>query len=350
MSDTPVVEVFDRREFMSKAGRAAVLASAAVAAGGLVEGYSNVLAASASTRAAKQFPLKLQLPWLENVQAAGEFIAEAQGYYGHNHLDVTLLSGGPTVSIEPVVVAGTAFVGLSSADVVARARLQGAPLKIIAAQYQNNPYTVISHADRPIRSPKELVGKTIGVSSSNLTVYDIMLKLNHVDPSKVTRVPVQFDPTPLIDGEVDAWLGYITSDAVTLKLAKFPMHTFLLSQFGYHIWGDVYETTEERISKYRHELVDFLRAEREGWNKDIKDPKLGATLAIKRFGKNLGLTMKEELLQSKEQVPLMLTPETRKHGLLWMSPAGIEQNIATMRVAGIKAPRDLFDTSLLEAL
>jgi ABC-type nitrate/sulfonate/bicarbonate transport system substrate-binding protein len=338
-----------RREFMSKAAKAAMLASTAVAAGGLMDGYLAGSTAGAATKKAL-FPMKLQLPWLENVQAAGEFVAESKGYYGKNGLNVTLLSGGPNVSIEPVVVAGTAFVGLSSADVVARARLEGAPLKIIGAQYQKNPYTVISSAHHPIKSPQGLVGKTIGVSASNLTVYNVMLKLNHIDPSKVTRVPVQFDPTPLVDGEVDAWLGYISSDAVTLKLKGFPIYTFLLSDFGYHIWGDVYETTEDRIDKYRDQLISFLAAERQGWNLDIKNPQLGDTLAVTKYGKNLGLTLKSCLLQSEEQVPLMVTSDTRQNGLFWMSDAGQAQNIATMKIAGVNAYQDLFDNSLLAEL
>lgn len=339
-----------RREFLSRTALAAGAVSAAAAvAGGLGEAMTGG-AAGATPRSSALTSMSLQLPWLENAQAAGEFIAESEGYYRKNGLNVKLLSGGPNVSIEPVVTAGTALVGLSSADVCARARHEGAPLKIIGAQYQKNPYAVISPANKPIVSPRGLIGKSIGVSASNLTVYELMLKINNIDESKVTRVPVQFDPTPLVNGEVDAWLGYITSDAVTLVLKNFPIHSFLLSNFGYHIWGDVYETTEEAIAKKRSTLVAFLRAERQGWARDFKDFALGDSLVLKKYGKNLGLSAKQELLQSKQQVALMLTPTTKSHGLFWMSDAGIAQNLATIRLTGIPAARNMFDNSLLQEL
>ena len=50
------------------------------------------------------------------------------------------MAGGPNVSQDSVVAAGKALVGISSPDITGAAILKGAPLVIIGAQYQKNPF------------------------------------------------------------------------------------------------------------------------------------------------------------------------------------------------------------------
>ena len=339
-----------RREVLTRGVQFAGAVGALGATGMLRAGSPALARALRAASATSMETVSVQLPWIENVQGAGEYIALTKGFYAKQGLTVSILSGGPNVSIEPTVVSGKATVGISSADAVAQARLKGAPLKIIGAGYQKNPYCIISSASKPISSPQELVGKKIGVSASNLTPYNIMLKLNKVDPSKVTVVPVQFDPTPLAAGEVDAWLGYYTSEPITLKGKGFHTHVFLLADFGYHIWGDVYEVTEATLANHKEELVAFMRAERQGWGMNISQPTLGASLAVHQFGKSLGLDYQEQVSENKAQSVLMQSSDTAAHGLFWMSAAGIAHNLSTMHIAGIPATASVFSTEILEAL
>ena len=38
----------------------------------------------------------------------------------------------------------------------------------------------------------------------------------HIDPSQVTVVPVDFDPTPLMKGDVDGFMAYLTNEAISV--------------------------------------------------------------------------------------------------------------------------------------
>jgi NMT1/THI5 like len=75
---------------------------------------------------------------------------------------------------------------------------EGAPFKIIGAQYQKNPIGVVSLAENPIREPEGLINKTLAVPPVNAISVAAMLELNGVDPNQVRIVPYAYDPTPLI--------------------------------------------------------------------------------------------------------------------------------------------------------
>jgi len=52
----------------------------------------------------------LRLPWVENVEFAGSYIADTNGYYKDaGFSSVTLMAGGPNVSQDSVVTAGTSY-------------------------------------------------------------------------------------------------------------------------------------------------------------------------------------------------------------------------------------------------
>ena len=71
----------------------------------------------------------------------------------------------------------------------------------------------------PIKTPQDMIGKKIGVQATNEPVWNAFLKANNIDPSKIDKVPVQFDPQPLAKGEVDGWFSFFTNEPNTLKLA-----------------------------------------------------------------------------------------------------------------------------------
>lgn len=341
---------FSRRSLLRGGVRVAGgIALAGAAPSLLAACSSSSKKASTAASSAQTTDLSYQLSWVPDVEFAGSYLAKDRGYYSKHGLDVGFRAGGASVSVEPVVTEGKALVGSSNADTVAEAVAQGAPLKIIGARFQVNPFCIISGASKPIDAPKDMYGKSIGVSSANEEAWKTFVALNKLDVSKITVVPVQDDPTPLAAGEVDGWMGYITDEPTQLSLKGFAVHTFLFADFGYKIFADIYEVTESSIATKKEELAAFLAAEREGWQADLSDPAAGVTAAKPYFLKS-GLTAAQQALENKAQLELISTPYTRAHGLFTMNPDDIAANISTMKVAGISASADLFDSSILEMI
>jgi ABC-type nitrate/sulfonate/bicarbonate transport system substrate-binding protein len=316
----------------------------------LVEAFPGTgIANAATSRAATQLTnLPLQLSWLEDVSFAGTYIAIDRGYYAAAHLRVDLIPGGPNVVTPPIVATGKALVGEASVDVVASARNGGAPLKIIGARFQKNPLCILSLARKPLRTPQDLVGATVGVNPTNDSTFDVFLALNGIKKSSVKIVPVQFSDTPLTDHSVDGYLGYSTEDAPTLQAQGFDPIVMLLADHGFALYENVYITTDTAIREQREAIVGFLAAERKGWRDNINDPALGLSLALHKYGTNLGLNAKIETLENAAQNKLITGPATTANGLFWMTPLGIAGNVKTLEKVGIKATAaDLFDNSLL---
>lgn len=296
-------------------------------------------------------PVTFQLGWLANVENMGIFVADDAGYYSREGLQTTIVPGGPSVSVGPLVASGKAFVGLDSVDTVARARKEGAPLKVVGVTLQKNPSAVMSLAKNPIRKPQDLIGKRLGIQQSGTEIYNAFFKANGVDPKSVKYVPVQFDPAPLVNGEVDAFASFLTAQPIQLKRRGIEAEAFLLADFGYGLWADVFVVSEETLTdkQKRARLVNLMRASVKGWQDAVADPERGAKLAVEKYGKSLQLDLSEQSLAAQAFVPLISTPETKASGLLTMSQSGIESNIKTMEAVGITtSAQDLFDTSILE--
>ncbi len=127
-------------------------------------------------------PLIMQASWINDAEFSGYFVAIDQGYFTAEGLDLTYLSGGPDVIPESSIIAGRADLTLTTPDTTIKAIAeQGAPFKIIGTQYQKNPIGIVSLAKAPIKSPADMVGKTIAVPPVNTISVEAMLAINGID-------------------------------------------------------------------------------------------------------------------------------------------------------------------------
>lgn len=291
----------------------------------------------------------IQLSWILNDEFSGEYLADTRGYYTKEGFSsVSLTAGGPNVTQDAVVASGKAFIGISAPDITSAAILQGADLVIVGAQYQKNPFAVMSLAKTPIRTPQDMIGKKIGVQSTNEAVWKSFLKANNIDPSKINEVPVQFDPTPLTVGTVDGWFSFVTNEPNLLRVKGFDTVTFLLNDYNYPLVSETYMVQRSALTTDRAKLKAFLKAEIMGWHDSIADPTAGPHLAVTKYGKNLGLDEAEQTLESMAQNNLILTSDTMTNGIFTISDAAIANNIKTLSLGGITIdPKKLFDTSVI---
>jgi ABC-type nitrate/sulfonate/bicarbonate transport system substrate-binding protein len=164
--------------------------------------------------------LRFQASWVNDAEFMGYFIAIDQGHYAAEGLEVEYFPGGPDVIPESALLSDRADVTLTTPDTTIKAIVeQGAPFKIIGAQYQKNPIGVVSLAENPVNNPKDLIGKTLAVPPVNVVSVDAMLKLNGITRDQVNIVPYAYDPTPLIKGEIDASIDFTTNVPYTIELA-----------------------------------------------------------------------------------------------------------------------------------
>lgn len=299
-------------------------------------------------------PVSLQLSWVKNAEFAGEYFADSNGHYTDvGFSDVTMDPGpGP---IETLVASGEVDFGLSNAVSTAQVIAEeDAPLKIIGTKFQKNPFTILSLADGGnIATPQDLVGKKIGVQAGgNETLFDALLEVNGIDPASVEKVPVEYDPAPLIDGEVDGFLAYITNESITVESAGYTVTNLPFADNGLPFVAESIITTEQMIADEPEKVKAFLEAEILGWQDYLRDPEEGARLAVEEYGKDLDLDMAKEVEQAEVQSTLIVTPDVEANGLLTITDELVGQVLDTLAAAdiGVTEADDLFDLSLLEEL
>jgi ABC-type nitrate/sulfonate/bicarbonate transport system substrate-binding protein len=293
--------------------------------------------------------LEYQLSWIKNVEFAGMYLADVNGYYKAEGFEsVNFTSGGPNVQQDAIVASGKAFIGISTPDIAASAIIGGAPNIILGAQYQKNPFCVMSLADNPIETPEAMYGKKIGVQSVNLPVWEAFLTANDLDASQIEVVPAQFDPQPLVAGETDGWFSFVTNEPNLLKTQGIDTFNLLLNDFGYPLVSEVYIVTKESLANEREKIKAILRADIKGWWDSYKDPSAGAKLAAEVYGKDLGLDAEEQTLESEAQNELIFTEETMANGIFTISDTLLAETMATLKLAGIEIEEsELFDLSVI---
>lgn len=333
-----------RRTFLIRSGQAAGLVAASGGIGALMESAATPAGASAPV------PLTYQLGWLPNVENGGEFYAANKGYFLKEGIDITLLPGGPTTSVEPEIVSGKCLMGLSETDTTARANLSGAKIKTIAATLQQTPLAVASMADKPIKTPHDLYGKRLGVQSFQVSVFQSFFTSIGIDYHKITFVPASGDPEILPEGQVDALSVFTDNEPITLAMQGYKTYVWTLYQYGWSVFGDTVIVAESALqnSTTRDLIVRSLRAVIRGWEGALANQAADVNMVVDNYGKTLKLNKIQQALELKALAKLISTPHTKAHGLLTMAPSDIDVNLRSIRSEGIKVSESsLFDTSVL---
>lgn len=294
-------------------------------------------------------PVTFQLSWLPSVQFGGSYLAQKNGFWADKGLDVSLAAGGPNAPVEPPVVAGTALMGISAADYTAAAVAEGAPFKIIAVAMQKNPFAITSLPANPVNTPADLVGKKIGMATANTPVLQALCTLNGVDINEIEIVPTQYDPAPLVNGEVDCLLAWLTDLPVAMTVQGVDNVTMLLADHGYAVHSQTYIVTEDALANRRADVISLLSGEIDGWNAYKADTAAAAAVTLEMFP-DAGLDLPTQELQAERQLDLMFSSLTDENGFGWFTDETVQQNIETLALLGREVTADLWDRSVLEEI
>ena len=299
------------------AGGVVVLPSGLLAAcGGDDEGGS----AAAGDEGGGTTSIRYQLDWIKNSQFAGFYMADANGHWTDEGVSVELLPGADVASHEAVVAGGGAEMGTSSfLSRIVDAVNSGSALVVVGAGLQQSPIGLMSMAENPVLSAEDILGKRIGLQEGATNEIRLILELNGLDPDDWTEVPVGFNPGPLLQGEVDAYYAYLTSQPLTFEARGLvngeDFHTVSFQDLGWYQYGMLAITPREYLDANRDAVVGFMRGLITGWEEAIADPAEGVRLAVEEYGADLGLDPDVETGQLNAQIPLMQSELTAEKGL-----------------------------------
>lgn len=210
--------------------------------------------------------------------------AKGGGYFEREGLDVTIEQGrGSAMAVQQVLGGGGLLSRTGGSDHIrASSRPGGDALISVGTISQGSPFFVISSADKPIRNPKEMEGKTIGVLSvggATEIVLDCMLVATGVDKAKVQRVQAPNTPAGMAliaQGRIDA---YIVSAGVpvALKAANERFISWNTDEYA-PIPAQCYIAKRDSLRANGDLVVRFLRAVKRSLDDMLADTDLATTM------------------------------------------------------------------------
>ena len=259
-------------------------------------------------------PMNFQLSWIKTMQYGGWFAGLEKGFFREVGIEAIFNTCGPNVDPIANVAAGRSVLGDRPSGQLVIAREKGIPIKIIGVVFQKNPFAIMSLASKPIKSIKDLAGKSLETGLSARPLMVNVLRENGVDPKSVRMLPSAADPAGLVNGLVDAYLGMETNQGVMLQVQGVPTYMLNLHQFMPDTSGNIY-AREDFLANNKDLVVRFLRAAIKSWTWALSNQEETAKLLIEKYGVP-GLDPKAQVVEIKASKPFIEAGIAQKQGIL----------------------------------
>jgi NitT/TauT family transport system substrate-binding protein len=249
--------------------------AAIIAALLLVTGCSSTPATPTST---PKDTINYQMGWVHEYSSAPFYMAVANGHYAEENLDVKLSVGGfdDKGAIDPIeqVLNGSADFSEASVFALLQARAEGKPVVAIGTLNQRSPYALIFLPDKGIVRPQDLAGKTVAVAAGGATLeYQSLIRSQSIDPATINQIErTSFGIDPLVNGDVDAFGGWIINEGVALQESGAKPNFFLLSDYGIDTYDLLIFTTEDMVANHPDKVQRFLKGSLAGLQDTIDNP------------------------------------------------------------------------------
>ena len=143
-------------------------------------------AAPLRVRAAPLKPVTFTLDWLYQGASVGFLLAKDKGYCRDAGLDVAVSPGKGSATTAQLVASKATQIGFSDGYVVGNSIAKGMAIKTVGSIYRRDPAALMVLADSPIKTPKDLEGKTVAMTagSAQFQQWPAFAKGAGIDPSK----------------------------------------------------------------------------------------------------------------------------------------------------------------------
>ena len=264
--------------------------------------------------------INMQLGWLLSGNQIGEVCAKQLGYYDQEGIEMRFQAGGPNIDGVAVVAAGRYEVGqVSSSPSLMLAASQDIPVVCFAAGLQEHPYAFFSLKKNPIREPKDLVGKKVGIQATGVILLKALLAKNKIPDKDVQIVTLGADMSPVLTGQVDCVTGWLTN-TTAIKVLGADMVSMRLWDTGVKLYALPYYATANTIKTRGDILAKYLKASGRGWEFAYQPATRdkAVDMLVKEFP-NLKAADERESLDT--QLKFGFSPRTLAEGWGTMDPA-----------------------------
>jgi len=228
-------------------------------------------------------PITVQLKWKHQFQFAGFYAAVEKGFYQDAGFDVTLKEADYTTNPIDEVLSGRADYGVANSELMLY-RMNGEAVTVLAALIQHSPIVLMSLKSSNILSPQDLIGKKLMYPEGHYGANTLGILLKEgIDITQVESIPLSFNIQDLIEGKVDAMVGYVTDQPYLLKAKGVEYNLIYPRSYGIDFYGDTLFTRESQVDKDPEEVTRFRDATLKGWEYATDHPRETIDLIINKY-------------------------------------------------------------------
>lgn len=224
------------------------------------------------------------LDWTPNTNHTGLYVAQAQGFFEEQGLDVDIIQPGDA-GADQLVASGKADFGISYQEGITLARTQGVPIVSIAAIIQHNTSGFAAPKEKGIASPKDFEGKTYGGWGSPIekAVIETIMKADGGDVEKMAIINAgDADFFTMTEKDVDfAWIYYGWT-GVEAELRGKDIDMIYLTDYSDKLdyYTPVLSTNEKMIAEQPEMVEKMVAAVAKGYEYAIENPEDAANILL----------------------------------------------------------------------
>jgi NitT/TauT family transport system substrate-binding protein len=235
-----------------------------------------------------QEKVSMRFSWKVGSEHVPFIVAKEKGFYQQEGIDVTLKEGmglGSTGVLKLMGAKEEAF-GIAGTNSTVKAIVRGVPVIQVMIVNSSGLQGILLKPDSGIKTPKDLIGKTIAGSGSGISdIFEAFLDINNVPVDKVKYVAAGAARLEaMILGRADGSLGNAFNDPIEVKkLGMKEVNVLLFKDWGVPDSGNGIVVHTDTFKQNPELIRKFVRASLKGIKAMMANLEEAADISKKHF-------------------------------------------------------------------
>lgn len=317
----------------------------------------------ASAAQAQTTPIKFVLDWKLQGVHSWYYLAQERGYFAQEKIDLQIDTGDGSANTVTKVMAGSYQAGFGDINAIiqnAATRPAGTVPVMVYMIYNRAPFAIMTKAGSPIKTVKDLEGRTIGspAGGAAMKMFPALAELNGIDASKVkwSHMAPNLQEQMLLNDQVEASAVFSVTSYMNLVGQRVDpdkdIRWFHYADHGIALYGNGVLVSPALIKDKPQVVAGLVRAINKGLRDAVADPD-AAIAALSKAEPLVNKALeKQRLLYALRQV--VLTPEAQRSGVGDVQDERLQRAIGQVAQAfdlsKQPAPGEVFDRRFLPPL